>query len=124
MIVLKAEFAQSNTHQAYMPRRVIMVSSFGKPIVSTIHAGIPEAVDKVLVPENDVEALTEALGGVLDEPDAWPAMGTHNRARAEVMFSPNNNADLAAALIRTADTAQRDNDHTSTPAGGVRGSDE
>jgi glycosyltransferase involved in cell wall biosynthesis len=44
-----------------IPVALMDAMSWGKPVVSTIHAGIPELVKDFLVPENDVAALAAAL---------------------------------------------------------------
>ncbi|MEM7033636.1 MAG: glycosyltransferase family 4 protein, partial [Chloroflexota bacterium] len=46
------------------PNVIAEAMAFGKPIVSTKHAGIPEAIDQILCDENNVEQLAEALDKV------------------------------------------------------------
>lgn len=59
----------------------------GLPVVSTLHNGIPEGVlqgqSAFLVPEKDIDALTERLRYLLDHPDIWPDMGRQGRAYVE-----------------------------------------
>lgn len=85
------------------PNVIAEAMAFGKPIVSTYHAGIPEAIDAMLVDENDVGQLEEALAKVLDSEELRQSLGERNRLRAEEMFSQANNEDLADALRRTAE---------------------
>ena len=84
------------------PNVIAEAMAFGKPVVSTHHAGIPEAVDEILVDENDVAQLEEALTRVIDSPELRRRLGDRNRQRAEELFSPRNNEDLAGALRRAA----------------------
>ncbi len=62
----------------------------GLPVLSTWHGGIPELVENgvtgYLVPERDVEALTERLVHFCDEPGAWAGMGERARAKIEAEF--------------------------------------
>ncbi len=84
------------------PNVIAEAMAFGKPVVSTQHAGIPEAIDSLLVPENDVEALAAALVKVCDDVALRQQLGAQNRQRAEQLFSPANNERLAAILSRYA----------------------
>lgn len=69
----------SNGDQEGTPTVLMEAGAVGLPVVSTLHAGIPEVVlDGVtgrLVAERDPAALAEALGGLLDAPEDWAAMG-------------------------------------------------
>ncbi|HHH44027.1 MAG TPA: colanic acid biosynthesis glycosyltransferase WcaL [Gammaproteobacteria bacterium] len=62
----------------------------GLPVLSTWHGGIPELVENgvtgYLVPERDVEALTERLVRFCDEPGEWAGMGERARAKIEAEF--------------------------------------
>jgi glycosyltransferase involved in cell wall biosynthesis len=85
------------------PNVIAEAMAFGKPVVSTRHAGIPEAVDEIIVDENDVDQLEDALRRVLESSELRRELGTRNRQRAEEMFSPQNNEDLVDALRRAAE---------------------
>ncbi len=62
----------------------------GLPVLSTWHSGIPELVEDgvsgYLVPEADVEQLSERLIYLCDHPQQWPAMGRSARAKVEAEF--------------------------------------
>jgi colanic acid/amylovoran biosynthesis glycosyltransferase len=62
----------------------------GMPVVSTLHAGIPELVSDgdsgYLVAERDVAAIADRLCALLDQPERWEAMGRAGRARVEAGF--------------------------------------
>ncbi len=83
------------------PNVIAEAMAFSKPIVSTYHAGIPEAIDSVLVEEQSVDELAEALNQVLDSEVLRRELGEQNRKRAEDMFSPRNNDALESVLLRT-----------------------
>lgn len=61
-------------------------AAYGKPSVATRSGGVPTAVRDgetgLLAPEDDVDALGEALGGLLD-PDRRETLGRNARAYAE-----------------------------------------
>lgn len=83
------------------PNVIAEAMAFSKPIVSTHHAGIPEAIDTVLVEENNVEQLAEALNQVLDSESLRGELGEKNRERAVEMFSLQNNDALESVLLQT-----------------------
>lgn len=88
------------------PNVIAEAMAFGKPIVSTVHAGIPEAIDEILVEENDVGALAAALVKAIESPELRRRLGERNRERAERMFSPENNGRLADILTSIVDEAR------------------
>jgi len=61
--------------------------AIGLPVVSTLHNGIPEGVlngqTGFLVPERDVDALTERLIYLIEHPELWPQMGMAGRKFVE-----------------------------------------
>jgi colanic acid/amylovoran biosynthesis glycosyltransferase len=73
-----------------LPVSILEAQMCGLPVVSTLHSGIPEAVDDgrsaFLVPERDVDALAERLGYLIDHPETWTAMGCAGRAHVESHF--------------------------------------
>jgi len=88
------------------PNVIAEAMAFSKPVVSTRHAGIPEAIETILVEENDVEELTRALHEILDSESLRNQLGQHNRERAVTMFSPANNARLEGLLADTITTGR------------------
>ena len=57
------------------------------PILSTLHADIPEVVvdgkSGLLSPERDVDSLAENLERLVAEPDLWEQMGRYGRRHVE-----------------------------------------
>jgi len=80
------------------PTVIAEAMSFGKPVVSTIHVGIPEALDAILVEENNVAQLADALNQVCDSAELRRKLGGRNRIVAEAMFSPANTDKLEEIL--------------------------
>jgi hypothetical protein len=62
----------------------------GLPVVSTVHAGIPELVvdgeSGFLVPERDVDLLAERITFLCDHPEIWPQMSHAARRKVETEF--------------------------------------
>jgi colanic acid/amylovoran biosynthesis glycosyltransferase len=69
------------------PTTLIEAQAAGKPIVTTLHADIPEIVvpgqSALLVPEADEGRLGEALVQLLSEPERWRDMGEAGRRHVE-----------------------------------------
>jgi len=77
----------------------------GLPVLGTLHSGIPELVDDgvsgCLVPERDVEALTERLIYLYDHPERWAEMGNKGREKVETEFDTEKiNDDLEQLYMR------------------------
>lgn len=62
----------------------------GMSMISSWHSGIPELIEDgitgYLVPERDVEALTDRLVYVCDHPEGWVGMGEKARAKIVTEF--------------------------------------
>jgi glycosyltransferase involved in cell wall biosynthesis len=82
-----------------MPLSVLEAMAQGKPVVATAVGGTPElvvdGVTGLLVPPGDAEALAEALGRVLSDPELAKRMGAAGRQRVERDFA----ADVSTARI-------------------------
>jgi glycosyltransferase involved in cell wall biosynthesis len=85
-----------------LPNAIIEAMAFSKPVISTKHAGIPEAIDHMLVDENHVEQLAEALRLACNSAALRRRLGGRNRSVAEHMFSHANNDKLEDILKQCA----------------------
>jgi colanic acid/amylovoran biosynthesis glycosyltransferase len=69
-----------------LPVVLMEAQAVGMPVVSTLHAGIPEGVlvgkSGLLVPERSVEALEY----LIDHPALWPVMGKDGRKFVEARY--------------------------------------
>ncbi len=81
------------------PNVLIEAMSFGKPVITTRHVEIPRVISKILVDENDVEGLAQAIDEVYQSTSLRERLGHESRALAEAVFSPRN-AEQTAALLR------------------------
>ena len=73
-----------------IPVSLMEAMAFGKPVISTRHAGIPELVEEVLIEENNVDELVEAITYLLRNRDKWFEMGERNRTIIMEKYSSNN----------------------------------
>ncbi|MEO1186738.1 MAG: glycosyltransferase, partial [Cyanobacteria bacterium J06636_27] len=69
---------------------------------STLHGGIPELVEDgvsgYLVPERDVDALSQRLGDLLSDTQSWEAMSKAGRAFVEQHYEINSLNDRLVEL--------------------------
>ena len=73
-----------------IPVALMEAMSWKKPIITTLHAGIPELVEKYLVGEKDVSSLKEKILFLLDNPDAGIESGKANRKIVLTKFNTDN----------------------------------
>lgn len=73
-----------------LPVSIMEAMAFSKPVVSTLHAGIPELVDSILVREGDPEALADAIRTYLADPALRSRDGARNREKVVRMHGPEN----------------------------------
>jgi len=95
-----------------LPVAILEAMAHGLPVVSTLHAGIPEAVSDgstgYLVPEGDGAAMAERIVALARDPERARAMGSAGWMRARERFSwPRERADLLRVL-GLSDTAAED----------------
>lgn len=74
-----------------LPVAILEAMCSGLAVISTVHSGIPEAVEHgqsgLLVEEGDGAAMARALAGMLDDPATGDAIGAAARDRAIARFS-------------------------------------
>ena len=88
-----------------LPAAIQEAMALGMTVVSTRHAGIPEAVEHgvsgMLVRERDVEAMSEAMGRAANDPALCARLGAAAHAKARELYTwPAERARLLAALER------------------------
>lgn len=73
------------------PTVIMAASACGMPVISTWHAGIPEVVidgkTGFLVPEKDVDGLSEKMLYLAEHPELWNELGRAGRKHIEKEFS-------------------------------------
>lgn len=76
----------------------------GFPIVATRHNAFPETVvdgkSAFLIPERDVDALTERLLYLIEHPEIWPEMGRAGRAYVEANYDINKLNDRLVEIYK------------------------
>jgi colanic acid/amylovoran biosynthesis glycosyltransferase len=87
------------------PVSLMEAMATGLPVVSTIHAGIPELVEEgvsgFLVPERDEETLARRIIDLADHPQRWPEMGRRGRMKVEAEYDSDAlNDRLEATYLR------------------------
>jgi glycosyltransferase involved in cell wall biosynthesis len=85
-----------------LPQAVLEAGALGRPVVATVHAGIPEAVDDggtgLLVPERSPDELAAALRAVLTDHGAAERLGAAARVRVARDFSLTTQSARLRAL--------------------------
>jgi colanic acid/amylovoran biosynthesis glycosyltransferase len=78
------------------PVTLIEMSGYGMPVISTWHCDIPEVImdgkSGLLVPEKDVDALTDRLDYLVTHPETWPEMGRQGREHIEKEYDAKTQA--------------------------------
>ena len=88
-----------------LPASIQEAMALGMTVISTRHAGIPEAVEHgvsgLLVAERDVEAMSEAMGRAASDPALCARLGAAAHAKAKELYTwPAERARMLAALER------------------------
>ena len=81
-----------------LPVALMEAMSYGKPIVSTHHTGIPELVPEILVEENNPQELAQAIAKLADDAGSRRGMGRRNRSIVASDYSNANVKQLLEAL--------------------------
>ncbi len=104
-LFLHPSITADNTDQEASPVAIQEAMAMGLPVISTFHGGIPELVEDgvsgFLVPERDVEALTEKLIYLLQHPERWAEMGLAGRLRIEQQHDINQLNDRLVELYQS-----------------------
>lgn len=90
-VLLVPSRTAANGDQEGTPTVICEGSAAGLPVVSTVHAGIPEQVEHgrtgLLVPERDVAGMAAALRELQRDPDRRAALGVAGRAKMTAEYS-------------------------------------
>jgi glycosyltransferase involved in cell wall biosynthesis len=84
-----------------LPVSLMEAMACAKPVISTRHAGIPELVPEILVEEEDVAGLAEALAYLADHPELRREMGHRNRQIVEQGYTAANAVQMQELLAAT-----------------------
>jgi len=86
-ILLAPSVTSSDGDQEGIPVALMEAMAQGLPVVSTHHSGIPELIEDgvsgFLVPERDIDGLTEKLSYLIEHPQLWPEFGRRGREYVE-----------------------------------------
>lgn len=107
-ILLTPSLTSSKGDQEGIPGVIMEAFATGLPVVSTLHAGIPELVQDgasgFLVPEKNVDALVEKLEILIEQPQLRYAMGRTGRKFVEQSYNietlNNRLVDVYQQLLR------------------------
>lgn len=74
-----------------IPNSMLEAMAAGLPVLASAHSGIPEAVESgvegILVPQNDAQALANALTSAISDPERYAVMSQAARAKVIRCFS-------------------------------------
>lgn len=85
------------------PLSILEASASGLPVLSTIHAGIPDVIidgrTGLLVPEHDVDGMAEKMMLLLDNKELAMELGKNGKVRIKNNFSLKRHIDALDDLI-------------------------
>ncbi|MGH7828211.1 MAG: glycosyltransferase [Candidatus Binatia bacterium] len=89
-ILLAPSVTSDDGDEEGIPVVLMEAAAYGRPVVSTRHSGISEAVrdgeSGYLVPERDARALAEKLAYLVEHPNTRAAMGAAGRKQVETHY--------------------------------------
>jgi len=108
IFILNAQTDSENETEGF-PNVILEAMASGIPIISTVHAGIPEAIVSgkhgILVPEKDNDALLNAITVLINDSKMGNALRLNARKRVETEFSEDilcqNMNQLVQSLVKT-----------------------
>jgi colanic acid/amylovoran biosynthesis glycosyltransferase len=80
------------------PNVLIEAMAIGKPVITTRHVEIPRIIKEIVVDENDIDGLAQAIEKVYQSAELRQNLGRQNRELAQRHFSPRN-ADKTARIL-------------------------
>lgn len=104
-VFLQHSLTPKSGNQEGTPVGILEASASGLPVVSTMHAGIPEAVEDgvtgYLVPERDVEGMANRMKILLRDPKAAAEMGLRGREKVAREYNLRTQIARLAEIINT-----------------------
>jgi glycosyltransferase involved in cell wall biosynthesis len=98
IFVLPSKDVASDPANEGLGLALIEASMHAKPLIGTLHGGIPEIVRQgengLLVPPGDPKALARAMATILTDPEAARSMGAAALQRAMSRFSWDRATDV------------------------------
>lgn len=88
------------------PVAIMEAMAFGKAVITTKHVEIPRIVKQIVIDENDVQGLADAIRQVYRSASLRDQLGVNNRRIAEKVFSARNAARASELLRRVAERNQ------------------
>ena len=90
-IFVLASVTAKNGDEESLGNVLLEAQASGLPVLVTDHNGFPETIlpghSGFLVPERDVESLSERLEYLVEHPEVWPSMGRAGRAHVEQHYN-------------------------------------
>jgi colanic acid/amylovoran biosynthesis glycosyltransferase len=81
--------------------------AMGLPVIGTLHGGIPELVKDgisgFLVPERDIDAISDKFSYFIEHPEIWEQMGLSGRSYVEKHYDINKLNDELVEIYRQVD---------------------
>ncbi len=94
-----------------LPNVVLEAQAMGLPVVSTIHAGIPEAVvhgeTGLLAPERDAQQLSEHILRLLQDFELWQRFSIKGRSHMQKLFNRRQQTRVLEEIYQSILQGQR-----------------
>jgi glycosyltransferase involved in cell wall biosynthesis len=92
-----------NGDQEGTPVAIMEASAAGLPVIATLHAGIPDVIidgtTGFLVPEHDVDAMSEKMLSLLENKTLAKQFGNNGKERIKIHFSLKRYLDVIDDVI-------------------------
>lgn len=98
---LPSETTESGDKEG-IPVVLMEAMAYGKPVIATRHAGIPEIVEEILIDESDDEALAESIKSLMNDRELGARLGENNRRIIREKYS-SENVDALLEIFRRED---------------------
>jgi glycosyltransferase involved in cell wall biosynthesis len=86
-----------------IPVVLMEAMAYGKPVIATRHAGIPEIVEEILIDEGDSEALADGIKKLFNDGNLRARLGERNREIIREKYS-SKNVNALIEIFRRDDT--------------------